>query len=63
MEGKLFGFEPDENGNIEFMTVETDVVVHNFVEYMELFKALVQVAEDYDNRFMPIIIFNDEQRK
>lgn len=58
-----FGFEPDENGFVQFMTVETECKVHSFAEYMELFKALVEVAEDYDNRFMPVIVFNNEQRE
>jgi hypothetical protein len=64
MEGKgSFGFEPDENGNIEFMTIKTECVIHDFEQYMELFSELVRIANDYDNRFMPVIIFDDEQRK
>lgn len=64
MEGRgTFGFEPDENGQIEFMTIKTEHIVHDFEQYMELFMELVRIADDYGNRFMPVIIFDDEQRE
>ncbi len=53
-----FGFMPDKDGNINFMTIQTEFVVTNFEQWNELFAALVQVA--YDNPgFMPIITFPD----
>jgi len=54
-----FGFKPDENGDINFMTVSTEHPIHNFEEYMEFFEAFVQLAEDNPG-IMPILTFNDE---
>lgn len=57
-----FGFVPDENGDINFVTLETEFVMTNFEEYMEWFAALVQVA--YDNPgFMPIATFPQSNEK
>lgn len=53
---ETFGFMPDENGDINFITIQCEFTVHSFPEYMEWFAALVQVA--YDNPgFMPIVTF------
>jgi len=56
---EYFGFEPDDNGDINFMTVSTEHPIHNFEEYMEFFKAFVQLAEDNPG-IMPILTFNHE---
>lgn len=51
-----FGFVPDENGDINFLTIQSEFIATNFHEYGEWFKALVQVA--YDNPgYMPIVTF------
>lgn len=53
-----FGFMPDKDGNINFMTIQTEFIVTNFEQWTELFSELVKVA--YDNPgFMPIITFPD----
>lgn len=55
---ETFGFEPDENGDIRFITIQTEFDITCFPEYMEWFAALVQVA--YDNPgYMPIVTFPD----
>ena len=48
---------PDENGDINFMTIQTEYIIPHFQAYMtEWFPALVQVA--YDNPgYMPIATF------
>ena len=53
---ETFGFEPDENGDIQFMTVTTDFPITCFAEYMEWFSALVQLAQDNEG-IMPIATF------
>lgn len=55
---ETFGFEPDENGDINFMTVGTEFQVTCFAEYMEWFAALVQLANDNPG-IMPIATFPD----
>lgn len=55
---EAFGFIPDDEGNINFMTIQTDFIVHNFEQWTELFSELVKVA--YQNPgIMPIITFPD----
>lgn len=55
---ETFGFEPDDDGMINFITIQTEFIVHNFEQWTELFSELVKVA--YDNPgFMPIITFPD----
>lgn len=54
-----FGFMPDENGDISFVTLQTEYVIQHFQDYMtEWFPALVQVAEDNPG-YMPIVTFPD----
>lgn len=48
-----FGFEPDDDGFVEFMTVQSDFVVTNFQEYMLFMRKLVEIAEDNPD-IMPI---------
>lgn len=52
-----FGFVPDANGDIKFLTIQCEYVIQHFQSYMsEWFPALVQVA--YDNPgYMPIVTF------
>lgn len=52
-----FGFMADENGDIKFLTIQTDYVIQHFQDYWtEWWPALVQVA--YDNpSYMPIVTF------
>lgn len=53
---ETFGFEPDEDGLINFITIQTEFDITSFEAYMEWFGALVQVA--YDNPgYMPIVTF------
>ena len=58
MNPETFGFEPDENGQINFITIQCEYEVHCFAEYMEWFMALVKVADD-NRGFMPIVTFPD----
>lgn len=51
-----FGFIPDENGDISFITLQTEFQITNFEEYKEWFGALVQVAVDNPG-YMPIATF------
>ena len=51
-----FGFVADENGDISFITLQTEFQITNFEEYQEWFKALVQVAID-NVGYMPIATF------
>ena len=56
-----FGFMPDENGDINFLTIQTEFEIKDFHAYGEWFKALVQVA--YDNPgYMPIVTFPEFNR-
>ena len=57
-ENPTFGFEPDEDGMINFMTVQLECEVNNFQDYMEVFKALVQLSLD-NAGIMPIVTFPD----
>lgn len=53
---ETFGFEPDEDGLINFITIQSEFDITSFEAYMEWFSALVQVA--YDNPgYMPIVTF------
>lgn len=53
-----FGFDADKDGNVNFITIQTEFNITCFPEYMEWFAALVQVA--YDNPgYMPIVTFPD----
>lgn len=41
-----FGYEPDDNGDIQFRTVYSDFIIHNFEEYMHFVHILMtEVAE------------------
>ena len=53
-----FGFMADENGDVSFVTLQTEFQITNFEEYKEWFKALVQVAVDNPG-YMPIATFPD----
>lgn len=54
-----FGFMPDENGDISFITLQTEYAIQHFQDYMDnWFPALVQVAEDNPG-YMPIATFPD----
>lgn len=53
-----FGFMADENGDVSFVTLQTEFQITNFEEYKEWFKALVQVAVDNPG-YMPIVTFPD----
>ena len=55
---ETFGFEPDEDGNINFLTIQTDYKPTNFEEYRELFNEMVKVAVTNPG-FMPIMTFPD----
>lgn len=53
---ETFGFEPDENGDIRFETIQTDFQIENFEDYGEFVRAyFLRVAED--RSVMPIITF------
>lgn len=56
-----FGYPPDENGQTEFMTVETDFVVTDFESYMELYMYMVQLIEKHTPA-MPIPRLNHEAK-
>ncbi len=56
---ELFGFEPDENGDINFLTVSTNWLISNYEEYQELFKYLVELGEQNPG-VMPILTFKNE---
>lgn len=56
-----FGFEPNEDGQIEFMTVHSDFEIHNFEEYMLFFKQLVELAT-LNAGIMPIYRPNEPER-
>ena len=60
MRNAMFGFELDDNGDLNFMTVQLESEVNNFKDYMEVFSALVQIAMD-NVGYMPIITFPDEK--
>ena len=49
-----FGYEPDEHGDLEFMTVRAEFIATNFAEYTMLFTKLVELAEP---NVMPVLIF------
>ena len=55
-ENPTFGFEPDDDGMINFMTVQLECDVSCFAEYMEVFDALVRLSID-NAGIMPIITF------
>lgn len=55
---ELFGFEPDDEGNINFLTIQSDYKPTSFEEYQELFAELVKVAV-VNPGFMPIMTFPD----
>ena len=56
-----FGFVADENGDVKFLTIQTEFEITDFHAYGEWFKALVQVA--YDNPgYMPIVTFPEFYR-
>lgn len=58
---ETFGFLPDEDGNISFMTVQTEFIVHNLEEWGELFAKLVELS--YQNSgVMPILTFPDYEK-
>lgn len=48
-----FGYEPDDNGDVHFLTVESDFVIHDFNEYMAFMAKLVQIAEQNEG-VMPV---------
>lgn len=48
-----FGFGSDNEGFVNFMTVESDFTIHNFEEYMAFMHQLVRIAEDNPG-IMPI---------
>lgn len=52
-----FGFDADENGDIKFMTFETDFIVANFEHYMELVQEVGRIMLDYPG-VMPILKLN-----
>lgn len=54
---ELFGFQPDEDGHFNFMTIQLEVEIENFQDYMGVFSALVQMAVD-NAGYMPIITFD-----
>ncbi len=54
MSAEQFGYPVDEDGNIRFMTVETEYVPVCFAEYMEMFEALGVLAVEYPD-YMPIL--------
>lgn len=53
-----FGFEPDAEGFVQFMTIQLQTEVHCFAEYMEVFDAMVELAMQ-NAGVMPIITFPD----
>lgn len=54
---ETFGFEPDEDGNINFLTIQSDYKPTSFEEYQELFAELVKVAV-VNPGYMPIMTFD-----
>lgn len=56
---KPFGFEPNEEGDLEFMTVNTDFEINSFEDYQQVMHYLVQIALDNPG-VMPILTFNHE---
>ena len=60
MRNHMFGFELDDNDELNFMTVQLEVPVQCFAEYMEVFDALVQLAVQ-NAGIMPIITFPNEK--
>ena len=58
---EYFGFEPDENGDINFQTISTDWLIRNYEEYQQLFALMVHIAESNPG-VMPILVFSDENK-
>lgn len=56
-----FGFEPDENGDTNFLSVYTDFEVNSFDDYKEVFKKLFSIAIENPG-IMPILVLNDETK-
>lgn len=58
MSGEFEGYERDDEGRIEFMTVQCEFEINDFEDYMMMFKALVELSEKHEN-VMPIVVFGD----
>ena len=56
---KPFGYDTDDNGDLNFTTVETDFDVQSFEDYQQLMNYLVQIAIDNPG-VMPILTFSHE---
>lgn len=54
MSGEMFGIPADENGNIRFMTVDTEEIVRSLEDSMEMFKALGELALQ-NKGYLPIL--------
>lgn len=58
---EYFGHQPDDNGDINFITVYTDFEVNNYEDYQTLMDYLVQLA--LQKEVMPILRFGDGNGK
>lgn len=55
---ETFGYEPDENGDVRFVTIHSCYAIQGFQDYMDnWFPALVEVAEQ-NVGYMPIARFD-----
>lgn len=57
MSENFAGYEPDDEGYLRFMTVETDFVVTSLEQSVELFYYLAKLAVENPG-YMPILTFN-----
>lgn len=60
MRNAMFGFELDDNDDLNFMTVQLEGEINNFQDYMDAFTALVQLSIQ-NAGVMPIITFPYEK--
>lgn len=56
MRNAMFGFELDDNDDLNFMTVQLEGEINSFEDYIDAFNALVQLALE-NVGYMPIITF------